>query len=70
VGKGAVVFIPAGTVHGLRNPGPRMIRLHGIIPSTMIGITYLERNPMPGTEAQPPQPPLSFDLRKLPSKPR
>ncbi|HYS72640.1 MAG TPA: cupin domain-containing protein [Thermoplasmata archaeon] len=63
---GAVVFVPRGTIHGLRNPGPDMLRLHGILPSTIIGITYRERNPRPGTEGQPPQPPLSVDVRRIP----
>ena len=70
LGKGAVVFIPAGTPHGLRNPGPRTLRLHGILPSTVLGIRYLERNPRPGTEGRPPQPPLSLDVRQLAGGPR
>ena len=65
VGRGTVVFIPAGTPHGTRNSGDRPVRLHAMFPSEKIGIQYLERNPAPGTEGQPPQPAFTIDARAL-----
>jgi quercetin dioxygenase-like cupin family protein len=65
VGRGTVVFIPAGTPHGARNSGDRPVRLHAMFPSEKIGIHYLERNPAPGTEGQPPQPAFTIDARAL-----
>ncbi len=65
VGAGTVVFIPAGTPHGTRNTGSEVLRLHAIFPSAELELQYLERNPAPGTEDDPPQPPLTFDLRAL-----
>jgi hypothetical protein len=38
----------------------------GIVEDLRIDIAYLERNPAPGTQDQPPQPPFSIDLRALP----
>ncbi len=63
VGEGTVVFIPAGAPHGLANPGPDVLPIEGIFPATHLWIRYLERNPAPGTEADEPQPPFTFDLR-------
>jgi quercetin dioxygenase-like cupin family protein len=65
VGAGAVVFIPAGKPHGTHNLGDEVLRLHAIFPSPTIEVRYLARNPAPGTEADPPQPPAAFDLRAL-----
>jgi|GEM_PF-945934 len=65
VGPGAVVFIPADTPHGSRNVGAGPLSLHGVFASDVIPIEYLERNPAPGTEGQPPRPPLAYDLREL-----
>lgn len=62
---GAVVFIPAGTVHGFRNTGEGIARIHAVFPSGQITIRYLERNPAPGTEDADPGPPLAYDVREL-----
>ena len=63
VGAGTVVFIPAGTPHGTRNSGDRVVRMHAMFPSEQIGIEYLERNPAPGTEEDAPQPAFTIDAR-------
>jgi quercetin dioxygenase-like cupin family protein len=63
VGPGAVVFIPAGTVHGTRNAGAEPVRIHAVFPSEQIGIRYVERNPAPGTEGDDPQPAFTIDAR-------
>lgn len=65
VDPGAVVFIPAGTPHRTSNRSDSPVRIHAMFPSEVIGIEYLERNPAPGTEGDPPQPPLSLDVRAL-----
>ena len=64
VGPGTVVFIPARQPHGVRNVGAMRLDLHALFASARLDITYLERNPAPGTEGDPPQPPLSFDPRE------
>jgi quercetin dioxygenase-like cupin family protein len=63
VSAGAAVFVPASRPHGAMNVGKQILRLHGIFPSPRIGITYLERNPAPGTESDAPQPFAVFDAR-------
>jgi quercetin dioxygenase-like cupin family protein len=63
VGPGAVVFIPAGTPHGTRNATTSPVRIHAMFPSERIGIEYIERNPAPGTESDPPQPASVIDAR-------
>lgn len=65
VGPGVTVFIPARTPHGFRNVGDGVARVHAVFPEPDIAIRYLERNPAPGTEGDPPGPPLSFDTREL-----
>jgi len=65
VGPGAVVFVPAGMPHAWGNPGPSLLRAHGVFPSDVLNGEYLERNPAPGTEGDPPQPPFSLDLREM-----
>lgn len=67
VGRGTVIFIPAGTPHRTRNMSIRPVRLHAMFPSERIGIEYLERNPAPGTEDDPPQPAFTIDVRALSS---
>lgn len=62
VGPGAVMLVPAGTPHGARNETDEVVRVHAVFPTRRIGITYLERNPAPGTWAHPPQPPFELDL--------
>lgn len=63
VDPGACVFIPAGTPHGLLNDVGGELRLTAVFPSSVIDITYLERNPAPGTEGDDPQPPMVYDPR-------
>ena len=65
VGPGTVVFIPAGTPHSTRNATTAPVRVHAMFPSEQIGIEYLERNPAPGTEDEPPQPAFTIDARAL-----
>jgi quercetin dioxygenase-like cupin family protein len=65
VAEGAVIFIPAGTAHGTRNATGRPVHLHAMFPSERIGIRYLERNPAPGTEDDPPRPAFTLDVRTL-----
>jgi quercetin dioxygenase-like cupin family protein len=65
VDPGAVVFIPAGTPHRTRNATTSPVRIHAVFPSEQIGIRYLERNPAPGTENDPPQPAFTIDVRAL-----
>jgi mannose-6-phosphate isomerase-like protein (cupin superfamily) len=60
---GDVAFIPAGTPHGLRNDAGDTLSLKAVFPSRTLDITYLERNPAPGTEGDEVQPPLRFDPR-------
>lgn len=66
VERGTVVFVPAETPHGTRNVGRTPVRIHAMFPSEQIGIEYLERNPAPGTESDPPQPRFAIDARALP----
>jgi quercetin dioxygenase-like cupin family protein len=67
-GPGAVIFIPAAVPHGVRNTSARAVRLHAMFPSERIGIEYLDRNPAPGTENDPPQPAFTIDARALTSR--
>ena len=63
VGPGSIAFVPAGEPHGTTNTGDEPVRLHAVFPSHAIDIEYLERNPAPGTESDPAQPPISYDTR-------
>ena len=63
VSEGAIAFIPAGVVHGLRNVGQDALRAHAAFPSGTVTIRYHGRNPAPGTEGDPPQPPVAIDVR-------
>lgn len=65
VGPGATVFIPARAAHGFRNVGDGVARIHAVFPDSEVTIRYLERNPAPGTEGDPPRPPVVFDVRDL-----
>jgi len=58
-----VVFIPADTPHGLANDGRASLPIEAVFPTTRVWIGYLERNPAPGTEADPISPPATYDLR-------
>jgi quercetin dioxygenase-like cupin family protein len=59
----SVAFIPAGAVHGARNAGSEDAVYTAFFPTTAIDIEYLDRNPAPGTEADPPQSPVVYDAR-------
>ena len=63
VGPGSIAFVPAGEAHGTTNTGDEPVRLQAVFPSHAIDIEYLERNPAPGTESDPAQPPISYDTR-------
>jgi len=65
LGPGGIVFIPAGTPHRTRNGTTSPVRVHAMFPSERIGIEYLERNPAPGTEDDPPQPAVTIHARAL-----
>lgn len=65
VGPGAMVFVPAGAPHGFRNVGKARARIHAVFPTAEVSIRYLERNPAPGTEGDPPAPPVAIDVREL-----
>ena len=55
VGAGDTLFIPAGAVHGTRNVGTEPVELRAVFPRSLVRLDMVERNPLPGTEAQPPQ---------------
>ena len=59
----SVAFFPAGVAHGARNVGVDDVVYTAFFAATAIEIEYLERNPAPGTEADPPQPPVLYDAR-------
>ncbi len=59
----SVVFVPAGVDHGARNVGAEPASYLAFFPTTAIDIEYLERNPAPGTEGNPPQPAVVYDAR-------
>jgi quercetin dioxygenase-like cupin family protein len=63
VGAGSIAFIPAGEPHGTTNTGDEPVHIRAVFPSHLVDIEYLERNPAPGTEDAPPQPPVSYDTR-------
>jgi quercetin dioxygenase-like cupin family protein len=63
LGDGAVVFIPAGTPHGLENDGTEPLAIEGIFATTRVWMRYLERNPAPGTEGDAPQRGATYDFR-------
>jgi mannose-6-phosphate isomerase-like protein (cupin superfamily) len=50
---GDIVVIPAGSVHGTRNTGREVVKLHAVFPRARIDIEYIDRNPAPGTEDDP-----------------
>lgn len=61
----AIVFVAARQPHGFRNVGEAVARVHAVFPTTEVTIRYRERNPAPGTEADPPGPPLAYEVRTL-----
>ena len=63
VSSGAVIFVPARLPHGARNIGSEPWRVLGVFAAERVGFEYLERNPAPGTEGDPPRPPYEIDVR-------
>ena len=59
----SVAFVPAGTAHGARNIGSEDAVYTAFFASSRIEIEYLERNPAPGTEGDPPAPAVIYDAR-------
>lgn len=59
----SVIFVPVGVPHGARNVGADDVVYTAFFPSVEIEIEYLERNPAPGTEGDPPQPAVVYDAR-------
>jgi len=55
VGPGSTVFIPAGAVHGTINTGEEPLEIRAVYPATEVRMDLVERNAMPGTEAEPPR---------------
>ena len=62
VGENAVAMVPEGTPHGIRAIDGA-VRINAFFPTTRLAIAYLERNPAPGTETDPPAPPYEIDAR-------
>jgi quercetin dioxygenase-like cupin family protein len=63
VADGAIIFIAAGTAHGIQNDGDNHLPIEAVFSTTRVWIQYLERNPAPGTESDEINPPLTYDLR-------
>jgi quercetin dioxygenase-like cupin family protein len=63
VEAGAVVSIPSLVPHGSHNNTDKDLRVTSFIPSPVITLEYLERNPAPGTEGASPQPIQTIDPR-------
>jgi quercetin dioxygenase-like cupin family protein len=55
VRAGSTAFIPAGAIHGTVNTGEVPLEIRAIYPATSVRMNLIERNPAPGTEADPPQ---------------
>jgi quercetin dioxygenase-like cupin family protein len=51
---GMTLFVPKGAIHGLRNIGDAVLRIHEVFPTIMIDVEMLDRNPAPGTEEKDP----------------
>ena len=49
VAAGAIVFIPAGAIHGTVNTGADPVEVRAVFPATRVRIDAVERNPAPGT---------------------
>ena len=63
VGAGDIVIVPAGAAHGTRNVGSAKVSVRAVFPSNRIDMTYIQRNPAPGTEGDAPQPGVIWDTR-------
>ena len=61
VRAGDIMVIPAGVAHSQRNTGDSVAEIRAVFPSARLDIEYLERNPAPGTEGDPPQPAFVID---------
>jgi quercetin dioxygenase-like cupin family protein len=61
VRAGDIVVIPAGVAHAQRNTGGSVAEIRAVFPSASLDVEYLERNPAPGTEGDPPQPRFVID---------
>ncbi|HEY2556617.1 MAG TPA: cupin domain-containing protein [Diaminobutyricibacter sp.] len=61
VRAGDIMVIPAGVAHAQRNTGDSIAEIRAVFPSARLDVEYLERNPAPGTEGDPPQPAFSID---------
>ena len=61
VRAGDIMVIPAGVAHAQRNTGDSVAEIRAVFPSARLDVEYLERNPAPGTESDPPQPPFVID---------
>ena len=59
----SVAFFPAGVAHSAANVGSEDVVYTAFFSASAIGIEYLELNPAPGTEGDPPQPPVVYDAR-------
>jgi quercetin dioxygenase-like cupin family protein len=55
VAAGSSVFIPAGAIHGTVNTGGEPLEIRAVYPTTDVRMDLVERNPMPGTEDEPPR---------------
>jgi quercetin dioxygenase-like cupin family protein len=60
---GSIAFVPAGEPHSTTNVGDEPVHLQAVFPSHAIDLEYLERNPAPGTEGDPPQSAITYDVR-------
>src|SRR5436309_3296091 len=58
---GDIVVIPVGEPHGTRNTGSDVVEMRAIFPQARVDMSYLERNPAPGTEGAEPQPGVIWD---------
>ena len=63
VASRAAVFIARGTPHSLENGADGPLEIVATCPTATIDIAYLERNAAPGTDGDPPQPPVRIDPR-------
>ena|SRR5581483_11199189 len=58
---GDIMVIPAGVAHAQRNTGGSVAEFRAVFPSARLDIEYIEGNPAPGTEGDPPQPAFAID---------
>jgi quercetin dioxygenase-like cupin family protein len=70
VRPGDIMVIPAGVAHSQHNTGDSVAEIRAFFPSSRLDIEYLERNPAPGTEGDPPQPAFVIDTHTREISPR